>query len=97
MFHIYSSNRIEDKFNIIYERAFKIDNENLFTEAVSHDYVCSKFKNNERSNANFICSDCIAMDIDNDYSDNPQQWITLEKLMKFSTILNLLFITAEII
>ena len=80
MFHIYSSNQREDKFNVIYEREFEIDNEELFAEATSYDYVCAKYKNNERSNENFICSDCIAMDIDNNHSDNPQQWITPEKV-----------------
>ena len=80
MFHIYSSSQREDKFNVIYERKFEIDNEKLFAEAVSYDYVCAKYKNNERSNTNFISSDCIAMDIDNDHSDNPQQWIMPEKI-----------------
>ena len=80
MFHIYSSNQREDKFNVIYEREFEIDNEELLAEAISYDYVCAKYKNNERSNENFICSDCIAMDIDNNHSDNPQQWITPEKV-----------------
>ena len=80
MFHIYSSSQREDNFNVIYERKFEIDNEKLFAEAVSYDYVCAKYKNNERSNTNFISSDCIAMDIDNDHSDNPQQWIMPEKI-----------------
>ena len=83
MFHIYSSSQREDKFNIIYGREFEIDNEKLFAEAVSYDYVCAKFKDNRRSNINFICSDCIAMDIDNDYSDNPQEWITSERIAEF--------------
>lgn len=32
MFHIYSSNQREDKFNVIYEREFEIDNEELLAE-----------------------------------------------------------------
>ena len=83
MFHIYSSNQRENECNIIYGKEFKIDNEDLFTEAVSYDYVCAKFKDNQRSNKNFISSDCIAMDIDNDHSDNPQYWITSEEITKF--------------
>ena len=80
MFHIYSSNQRENRTNVIYERKFAIDNEKLLAEAVSCDYVCAKFKDNQRSNINFISSDCIAMDIDNDHSDNPQGWITPEKV-----------------
>jgi len=67
----------------IYGREFKIDNEELFTQAVSYDYVCAKFKDNQRSNKNFISSDCIAMDIDNDHSESPSEWITPEEITKF--------------
>ena len=83
MFYIYSSNQRENEANVIYGREFKIDNEELFTQAVSYDYVCAKFKDNQRSNKNFISSDCIAMDIDNDHSDSPREWITPDRVAKF--------------
>ena len=80
IFHVYSSDRQEDKFNTLYEQEFEITDKSSLIKAVSYDYVCAEYKNNERSNTNFISSDCIAMDIDNDHSDNPQEWITLEKV-----------------
>lgn len=51
-----------------------------FIECVSHDYVCAKFSNYRRSNANFIQSNCAGFDIDNEFSDNPDNWITAEKI-----------------
>ena len=82
MFHIYSSSQREDKFNIIYEREFEIDNEKLFAEAVSYDYVCAKFKNNRHSNINFISSDCIEMDIEKRVST----FLVLDSLLLTSTL-----------
>lgn len=96
MFHVYSSiDKVEDKFNTSYENKFEINDEASLIEAVSHDYVCARYKDNKRSNANFICSDCITMDVDNDHSDNPDDLHLIES-QPHSLTSNLLFITAEI-
>lgn len=44
------------------------------------DHVVATYKNNHRSNENFISSDCVVMDIDNDHSENPEEWVTPEVL-----------------
>lgn len=49
-------------------------------EAVKKDHVCAEFKGNYRSVENFIRSDVIVMDIDNDHTGEPTEWITPEKL-----------------
>ena len=49
-------------------------------EAVKMDHVCAEFKGNYRSIENFIRSDVIVMDIDNDHTEVPADWITAEKL-----------------
>lgn len=51
-------------------------------EAVSHDYVGAEYKDNERSNNKFLCSDCIILDADNTHSDNPEDWITPELIAR---------------
>ena len=43
-------------------------------KAAQYDHVMAKYKNNYRLKDNFIESDCIAMDLDNDYSDDPKDW-----------------------
>lgn len=52
------------------------------TQAVQFDHVAGSFRNNERSNDNFISADCILMDCDNDHSDNPGEWLTPERLQE---------------
>lgn len=49
-------------------------------EAVKFDYVAVEYKNNYRNTLNYIRSNCLVMDCDNDHSENPEDWITPEKL-----------------
>ena len=49
-------------------------------EAVRFDHVCAEYKGNYRSIGNFTRSDVVVMDIDNDHTDDPAEWITHEKL-----------------
>ena len=44
------------------------------------DHVCAKYKNNYRSIDNFLKSNVVVMDLDNDHTDDPDEWITAEKL-----------------
>ena len=84
-FHIYSSNQREKQFNTLYDREFEISKDNISSliQAFSNDYVCARYKNNSRKIDNFMYSDCLAMDIDNDHSDNTDDWITPEKISVF--------------
>ena len=47
---------------------------------IAHDHVCATYKNNYRNIANFQMSDVVPMDIDNDHSDDPAEWITEDKM-----------------
>lgn len=49
-------------------------------EAVRFDHVCAEYKGNYRSIGNFARSDVVVMDIDNDHTEDPSEWITPEKL-----------------
>ena len=49
-------------------------------EAIRFDHVCAEYKGNYRSIGNFTRSDVVVMDIDNDHTEDPAEWITPEKL-----------------
>ena len=49
-------------------------------EAVRFDHVCAEYQGNYRSVGNFSRSDVVVMDIDNDHTEDPGEWITPEKL-----------------
>jgi hypothetical protein len=58
--------------------------------AVTFDHVFAEFKDGvnkygqpiykHRKNANYLWSDVIALDVDNSDTDNPDEWITIERL-----------------
>lgn len=48
--------------------------------AVARNHVCATYTNNYRNEQNFLESDVIPMDIDNDHSEDPKDWITEEKM-----------------
>lgn len=48
-------------------------------KAVRFDHVCAEYKGNYRSIGNFARSDVVVMDIDNDHTEEPAEWITPDK------------------
>lgn len=78
MFTIYNSDVIGVPSNCNYPHKIEVVDEDSLKRAISHDYVCAEYKNNYRNGGNFIGSDCIPFDCDNDHSNNPEEWITPE-------------------
>ena len=66
--------------NCSYPHRVLVDDAKAMEGVVSHDHVCATYKNNYRSKDNFQESDVIPMDIDNDHSENPAEWITEDKM-----------------
>ena len=78
--HLYTANCTGNEKNCRYPNEVIVNSENSLRAAVAKDHVCAKYKNNYRSNDNFLSADCIVMDCDNDHSDQPEDWITPEAL-----------------
>ena len=57
-----------------------LDREQL-REALQYDYTPVKFQQNYRHSANFIHATAVGFDIDNDGSDNEEEWVTPEDLL----------------
>lgn len=75
---IYTSNTSGDKANCLYPNKVEITNKDEMKEAVQLDHVSALYKGNYRSNDNFIESNDVVMDCDNDHSEDPKDWITPE-------------------
>lgn len=82
MFTIYSADVTGNPGNCSYPHKQVILDENSLKSAVCHDYVCAEYKNNYRNGDNFIGSDCLPVDCDNDHSENPADWITPNDVMQ---------------
>lgn len=74
-FTLYRSNCLEVPENCTYPHKVEVTGKDSLIEAVKHDYVCAEYQGNYRSNDNFIGSDCLPVDCDNDYSDDPDEWV----------------------
>lgn len=64
----------------VYPHQVTITDETSLKRVAQYDHVAGLFSNNTRSNANFLKSDVLVMDIDNDHTENPDDWITEEYL-----------------
>lgn len=75
-----TANVTADAKNCSYPNKVTVTNASELQEAVKMDHVCAKYKNNYRSIDNFLKSNVVVMDLDNDHTDDPDEWITAEKL-----------------
>ena len=81
-FTLFHADCVECQFNKLYPHKVVVNDPATLKGAVSHDYVGAEYKDNERSNNNFISSDCVIMDTDNTHSDNPEDWVTPELIAR---------------
>ena len=75
-FTIFSADCIGNPSNCSYPHKCEITDAASLANAVAHDYVCAEYKGSYRSNDNFLNSDCLPMECDNDHSDDPRDWKT---------------------
>ncbi len=76
MFTLYHADCTGNAGNCLYPHAVEISDASSLAGAVSRDYVCAEYRGNHRSCGNFIASNCLAADCDNDHSEDPQDWKT---------------------
>jgi len=80
MFTLYSANCLGKSDNCLYPNKVEVVDADSLIKAVSHDYVCAEYRGNYRSNDNYIGSDCLSVECDNDHSENPSEWKTPEDI-----------------
>lgn len=79
-FTLYHSDSLGRASNCMYPHAVEVTDAASLTAAVSFDYVAVEYKNGYRNNANFIKTNCLMLDCDNDHSEDPAAWITPQVL-----------------
>jgi len=79
-FTLYTADCVGNEKNTLYPHPKVITSEADLKKAVAADHVCALYDHFSRSDANFRLSDVVPMDCDNDHSDNPNDWMTAEKL-----------------
>ncbi|MBR4755104.1 MAG: primase C-terminal domain-containing protein, partial [Lachnospiraceae bacterium] len=77
---LHVANVVCDKKNCLYPNRVEVTDAKSLQEAVRFDHVCAEYKKAYRSKSNFIRSNVLVMDCDNDHTEDPNEWITEESL-----------------
>ena len=80
---VYAANCRGNPTNCLYPHRIQITDEASAAKAFSRDIVCAEYRNNYRSVENFLSSNALPMDCDNDHSNDPSLWITAEDIEAF--------------
>lgn len=78
-FTLSRSKSVGDVINCSYPKVAEITSKEELAKAVVTDHVCALYKGNYRSKENFILSNAVVMDCDNDELDE-KDWITMTDL-----------------
>ena len=73
---LYTANCRGDKFNVLYPVKRVVRNLDDLVEAAAYDHVFAEYNGGHRSKEDFIRSDCLPFDCDNDHSDTESEWKT---------------------
>ncbi|MEI4352652.1 phage/plasmid primase, P4 family [Streptococcus suis] len=79
----------------VYPNMVTITDKAILQNVAQFDHVAGLFVQNTRSNVNFIKSDVLVMDIDNDHTENPDEWITVERLKEIFADYNFALVTSR--
>ena len=71
---LYTANCRGNKFNVCYPVKREITSVEDLREAVRYDQVFAEYRDHHRAVADFIRSDCLPFDCDNDPSDEECEW-----------------------
>ena len=79
---MYTADCVGNGKNTYYPHRTEVTDADSFRAAIAHDHVCAEYKDNYRGNANFIEASCLVLDIDNDHTDLPEEFITIDALLQ---------------
>ncbi len=77
------SNYYQDAKKSKYLNPVVVESLEDFKKVILKDYACAVYKDNHRSIDDFLYADAIVFDIDNNHSENPDDWITPDKVSSF--------------
>lgn len=75
---IYTANCRENPLNNRYPHKHVITSADDLKDAACFDQVFAQYRDSHRAKADFITSDCLPFDCDNDHSENPEEWDNTE-------------------
>lgn len=81
-FNLYHADCVGNEWNCNYPHKDAVEDEESLRQAVAHDYVAVAYRGGYRSTGNFIRTNCLALEIDNDHTDDETKWVTPETILE---------------
>ncbi len=81
-FTLYRADCRMNKINATYKTMCEISSFEDLSKAVLFDHVSCEYKNGHRAKDDFISANVVKMDLDNDHSDCPEDWKTLDDVIE---------------
>ncbi len=81
-FTLYQADCLGNARNCLYPHAISVTDEASLRQAVSRDYVTVAYRNGRRQTNTFLSANCLAMDLDNDHSNDPKDWIETSDVLQ---------------
>jgi putative DNA primase/helicase len=86
-FALYTANTVGNSKTSVFPTKHVVTDKESFQQVIQFDHVTAEYQNNYRKGDNFIQSDVIPLDCDNDHSDNPSDWVTsVDVAMQFPDV-----------
>jgi len=77
---VFSANCRGNPANCLYPHRIEMTDEASAVAAFSQDIVCAEYENNYRNVANFLRSNALPMDCDNDHTEDSKMWVTADDI-----------------
>ena len=81
--NISTSTVVGSSYNRVYSNLKEVRDSRDLERVVQYDHVCGVFLENNRAKKNFIKTDCIVMDVDNDHSNEEKDWVTFDSFCEY--------------
>ena len=81
-FTLYTAGCTGDRKNCLYPKRTEITSADDLIAAAAFDHVAAAYTDNYRSIQNYIGSDVVVMDVDNENTDDPSSWVSPEDLAR---------------
>lgn len=79
-FTLFTSSQVGNQTTTHYPNQIEVIDETILKQATHYDHVAASYQNHTRSTSNFVASNVIVMDIDNDHTEHPDDWVTEETI-----------------
>lgn len=69
--------------NRLYPHCVEVKSANDLKRVAMYDHVFAAYVDGRRQSDRFICADALGVDVDNEHSDSPKDWVNAEDITRF--------------